>query len=82
MVRQQTPTYPARPPGTPPERVALLRKAFDQLAADPEMRADSEKIGIRVDAISGVQAQATIAKLYTTPEDVRARMQSIVQLGK
>jgi tripartite-type tricarboxylate transporter receptor subunit TctC len=70
------------PPGTPPERVALLRKAFDLSAADPEMRADSEKIGIRVDAISGVQAQATIAKLYKTPEDVRARMQSVVQIGK
>ena len=70
------------PPGTPADRVALLRKAFDKTAADPELRAEAEKIGIRVDPISGIDAQAMIAKLYLTPEDVRARMQAIVQLPK
>ena len=70
------------PPGTPADRVALLRKAFDKTAADPDLRAEAEKIGIRVDPISGIDAQAMIAKLYLTPEDVRARMQSIVQFVK
>ena len=70
------------PPGTPADRVALLRKAFDQAAVDPDLRAEAERIGIRIDPISGAGAQAMIAKLYLTPEDVRARMQGIVQIGK
>ena len=70
------------PPGVPADRVALLRKAFDQAAADPDLQAEAQKIGIKIDAISGVDAQAIIARLYTTPEDVRARMQSIVQISK
>jgi tripartite-type tricarboxylate transporter receptor subunit TctC len=70
------------PPGVPADRVALLRKAFDLAAADPELRAEADKIGIKVDAISGVDAQAMIARLYQTPDDVRARMQSIVQIAK
>jgi tripartite-type tricarboxylate transporter receptor subunit TctC len=70
------------PPGVAAERVALLRKAFDLAAGDPDLRAEADKVGIRVDAISGAQAQTTIAKLYTTPDDVRARMQSIVQIAK
>jgi tripartite-type tricarboxylate transporter receptor subunit TctC len=72
----------AAPPGVPDDRVALLRKAFDQSAADAELRAEADKIGIKVDPISGADAQAMIAKLYTTPEDVRARMQGIVQIAR
>ena len=50
------------PPGTPADRVALLRKAFDKTAADPELRAEAEKIGIRVDPISGIPE--TLATLH------------------
>jgi tripartite-type tricarboxylate transporter receptor subunit TctC len=70
------------PPGVPADRIALLRKAFTDSAADPDLRAEAEKVGIKVDPISGADAQAMIARLYTTPEDVRARMQSIVQIAK
>lgn len=33
------------PPGSPPDRVAALRSAFDRMARDPEFAIDAEKIG-------------------------------------
>lgn len=72
----------AAPPGVAADRIALLRAAFDRAAADTDLRTEADKIGIKVDPISGAEAQAMIAKLYTTPEDVRTRMQGIVQVAK
>src|SRR5436305_5973974 len=36
------------PPNVPPERVALLRHAFDAMTAEPEFRADAQKRGLDV----------------------------------
>src|SRR5262249_31950825 len=36
------------PPNVPPERVALLRRAFDAMIADPEFLADAAKRGLEI----------------------------------
>ena len=70
------------PPDVPADRVALMRKAFRASAEDPELKAEVEKAGNRIDPIFGDETQAMIQKLYATPDDVLKRMQSIVRIKK
>src|SRR5438309_1794201 len=41
-------------PGVPPERVAALRKAFDETVVDPEFLADATKMEREIDPIKRV----------------------------
>jgi tripartite-type tricarboxylate transporter receptor subunit TctC len=54
----------------PPERVALLRKAFDETMRDPEFLADAAKLRMPVTPQSGEEAARTVAAIYATPEDI------------
>jgi hypothetical protein len=58
------------PPGTAPDKVAVLRKAFMDMMADPAYLADAEKQQIPVNPVSGEEVQAFIAKLFKMPNDV------------
>jgi tripartite-type tricarboxylate transporter receptor subunit TctC len=53
----------AAPPGTPPERVALLRKAFLQTVSDPSYRAEGAKQMLEMTPKSGEEVQTLIADL-------------------
>ena len=41
------------PPGTPPEQLAMLRKAFDDTMKDPQFLADAGKLHIDIEPLSG-----------------------------
>ena len=45
------------PPGVPAERVAILRKAFDDTMADKAFVADAEKMGLEITPASGARVQ-------------------------
>src|ERR1700681_3270113 len=45
-------------PGVPTERVAMLRKAFDEMLADPAYLEDSRKAGLDVTPVAGAKIQA------------------------
>ena len=62
------------PPGVPAERVALLRKAFMETIADPELQADAKKMNIDADPTSGEELQAKISQMYATPQPVIDRV--------
>jgi tripartite-type tricarboxylate transporter receptor subunit TctC len=57
------------PPGMAPERVAVLRKAFDNMMKDPEFLAAAEKLKMDMDPISGEKAAAIAASIQNTPRD-------------
>ncbi len=61
------------PPGVPPERVAVLRKAFTDTLHDPALRADAQKAQLDIDAMSGDDLQALVTKLYALPASIVAR---------
>jgi tripartite-type tricarboxylate transporter receptor subunit TctC len=54
----------------PPERIELLRTAFDQTVKDPDFIADAAKIRMPVAPLSGRQALSTVADIYATAEDI------------
>jgi tripartite-type tricarboxylate transporter receptor subunit TctC len=61
------------PPGTPPDRVAALRKAFMQSFEDKEIIAEAKKMGLDVDALSGELVQAEVAKAFAMPANIIER---------
>jgi tripartite-type tricarboxylate transporter receptor subunit TctC len=58
------------PPGTPDAQVATLRAAFDATMADPEFRADAQKLRIDVAPLPGSKVQEVVRKLYATPKEI------------
>jgi len=60
-------------PGVPAERVALLRKAFDEMLNDTAYLEDSRKAGLDVTPVAGAKVQAIVADLVHTPADIVGR---------
>jgi tripartite-type tricarboxylate transporter receptor subunit TctC len=68
------------PPGTPAERVKILREAYNKAAKDPELMAEVQKHRLTLDPSSGEELQALAADLLNQPPEVVRRVKSI--LGK
>ncbi|MCY4443143.1 MAG: tripartite tricarboxylate transporter substrate-binding protein [Deltaproteobacteria bacterium] len=73
----------ALPPGTPKDRVAVLRKAFDAILKDPAFLADAKRARLDINPRSGEYLTGLIAdmKKQMTPEVV-SRARRIVGLDK
>jgi tripartite-type tricarboxylate transporter receptor subunit TctC len=61
------------PPGMAPDRVDLLRRAFDAALQDPALLAEAGRMQLAIAGITGEQVQALIRQLYATPKDVVAK---------
>ena len=67
------------PPGVPANRVAALRKAFMAALTDKDLLAEAKKMKLDIEAISGEDVQAMVAKLFATPPNIVERAkQSLV----
>lgn len=60
-------------PGVPADRVAVLRQAFAEMLADPDFRADADRIGLTLDPMSGADLQDKVRALLATPPDLVAK---------
>ncbi len=58
------------PPGTPPERVAQLRSAFDATVKDPAFLQEAAAMGFEVMPQSGAEIAARVAAAMATPRDI------------
>ena len=72
MLQAATARAIVAPPGVPAERVAALRRALDRTAKDPNYLADVERAKLEVDATSGEETQAAVARLIATSPEVVA----------
>lgn len=61
------------PPGVPADRVATLRKAFEDTMKDKTFIVEAEKQRLHPDLITGKEIAATLAEVYKTPKNVVAR---------
>jgi tripartite-type tricarboxylate transporter receptor subunit TctC len=61
------------PPGTPPERVAALRRALAAMLQDPALLADAERSGLDIGPMTGEELQALVARLYALPSRIIER---------
>ncbi len=59
--------YILTPPDVPPERVEILRAAFNGAIAAPEYREDAKKLNIGFVSASGEDMTRTVAEVQSTP---------------
>jgi tripartite-type tricarboxylate transporter receptor subunit TctC len=69
----------ATTPGVPAERVAALRKAFDDTLRDPDFIADAAHERLEIRAMSGTALADLIKAVIETPADLRERVKLAIQ---
>jgi tripartite-type tricarboxylate transporter receptor subunit TctC len=75
--------YPVvAPPGVPPERMAVLRKAFEATMRDPEYLADGKKQHLEAEFMRGTEIEALIKRVNASPPEVIARAVKAIEAGK
>jgi tripartite-type tricarboxylate transporter receptor subunit TctC len=66
------------PPGVEPARVAAMRQALAATFADPNFRAEADKIGLTLnDPRSGEELLRVITRAYSTPPDIVTRLRKL-----
>jgi tripartite-type tricarboxylate transporter receptor subunit TctC len=68
----------AAPPGVPADRLAALRKAFDETVTDPDYLAEAKARGLHVDLVPGAELDAVLRRIYATPTDIVTRVRAAV----
>jgi tripartite-type tricarboxylate transporter receptor subunit TctC len=61
------------PPGLPPDRVKVLRAAFEAMLRDGEFIAELQKANVEFDPLPGERVQALIVRTLNVPAAVRER---------
>jgi tripartite-type tricarboxylate transporter receptor subunit TctC len=68
-------------PGTPPERVTALRRAFDAMSRDHELRADADKAHVEIGPLPGEDLQKIVEQVVSLPPDIVAKVRAIYPLN-
>jgi tripartite-type tricarboxylate transporter receptor subunit TctC len=66
------------PPGTPKERVQVLRKAFQDTLRDSAFLAEAEKAKLTLDPVTGEELEGMIGELFTLDAALLAKLKSIL----
>lgn len=67
------------PPGTPKERIMLLRRAFDQTLKDQELRAEARKANMDLDPVTGEELERTVAGFFQLNREILAKLKEILR---
>jgi tripartite-type tricarboxylate transporter receptor subunit TctC len=78
LIRKETGRPLATAPGSPPDRLAALRKAFEATMKDPEFLADAERNQMEIDPLTSAGIEAFLDKAYAAPADVIAQAAALV----
>jgi tripartite-type tricarboxylate transporter receptor subunit TctC len=66
------------PPGTPADRLKILRDTFNKSINDPAIKADAEKRRLELDPGTGEELEALAKEVMSAPPDVVARVQKLL----
>jgi tripartite-type tricarboxylate transporter receptor subunit TctC len=67
------------PPGTPKERVQILRKAFSQMVKDKDFLGDAAKANLEIAPFTGEEVERNIESLFKTPPAVVAKLKEVIK---
>jgi tripartite-type tricarboxylate transporter receptor subunit TctC len=67
------------PPGLPPDRLKMLREAFDATVKDPDFISDAKRQMLDVEPEDGAHLEALIRKIYATPKPVVDRIGELIK---
>jgi tripartite-type tricarboxylate transporter receptor subunit TctC len=66
------------PPGTPKERVQVLRKAFEDTLKDPEFVAEAKKADLTVAPVAGEEAEKIVSGLFKLDPALVTKLKDIL----
>ena len=69
----------ALPPGTPKERVEILRRAFMETLKDPEFLAAAEKSRMSIDPVGGEEIRKIVGGLFELSPSLVARLKDVLK---
>jgi tripartite-type tricarboxylate transporter receptor subunit TctC len=69
----------AMPPGTPADKVAAMRAAFQATVKDPAFIAEVEKLRLELDPVSGEELQSYITKLQNVPKHLIPKAKEMLE---
>jgi len=67
------------PPGTPKDRVRVLRKAFTDTMKDPEFLADTNKAKLDIDALDGEETEKQVKALFKLEPTLLSKLKEILK---
>jgi tripartite-type tricarboxylate transporter receptor subunit TctC len=67
------------PPGTPTNRVRILRKAFTDTMKDPEFLADTSKAKLDIDALDGEEIEKQVKALFNMDRPLVEKLKDILK---
>jgi tripartite-type tricarboxylate transporter receptor subunit TctC len=79
LIRQEMGRPYAVPPGTPADRVAILRKAFADTLKDPMFLAEAAKLQLEIDPLTGPQIENLLKTAYSAPKPVIAKAAALAK---
>src|ERR671919_789819 len=65
-------------PGTPSERVKILREAYVKTLNDPEVLAEAKKARMDVEPTSGEELESLVREIFDSPPEVLERVKKIL----
>jgi tripartite-type tricarboxylate transporter receptor subunit TctC len=68
----------ATTPDVPKDRVAALRRAFDQSMRDPDLLAEAAKSDLKLTPSNGEEVQRLVAEVIATPQEIVERTKEIL----
>jgi tripartite-type tricarboxylate transporter receptor subunit TctC len=63
----------AAPPGTPEDRVVILREAFQAMIDDPEFREEAAKMGVSLEPIPPEEVDRIFTEFVNSPDEIKAK---------
>jgi tripartite-type tricarboxylate transporter receptor subunit TctC len=66
------------PPGTPKERVQILRKGFQEVLNDKALLAEADKAKLTLDPVSGEELEKLIAGLFTLDQAFLEKLKTVL----
>jgi tripartite-type tricarboxylate transporter receptor subunit TctC len=65
-------------PGTPPDRVKILREAYEKMLKDPAFLDDIKKKKFELDPISGEELEVIVKEVMTQPPEIIERLKRLL----
>jgi tripartite-type tricarboxylate transporter receptor subunit TctC len=68
----------ALPPGTPKDRLNVLRRAFMDTLKDPEFVAELKKADLDLNPVTGAEIEANVRKLFQLDSGILMKLKEIL----
>lgn len=69
----------ALPPGTPKDRVEILRKAFTDTMKDPEFLAEAKKANLDINPETGAELEQNVKNIFKLEPALIAQLKEILK---